>query len=181
MLHNTHCQEITIRSCTGWGCSGLEVFLPLSPEVCLYAYDSAVYKVKGRLRRVTRVSPRDVLQLNRLQWINALENVYHASNKYSRCIARESVWAKPRRTTEYIRIKEAVAEDDENDLLIHAYTPGSSMRLALSYSSVRRRQRKVPQDLRGTIRLAAQEYLGWNAQPIQPTIGEQRRRFRVIN
>ena len=181
VLHNTHCQEITIRSCTGWGCAGLEVFLPLSPEVCLYAYDAAVYKVASRRSTVTLVSPRDVLQLNRLQWINALENVYYASNECSGIMARESAWAKPRRATEYIRIKEATAEDDENDRLIHAYTPGLNMRVGLSCSSVRRRQRNVPEDRRGKPRPAVQEYIERNAPPIPPGIGERRRTFRVIN
>ena len=181
VLYNTHCEKITIGSHTGWGCSGLEVFLPLSPEICLYAFDDAVYKVANRLRRVTRVLPRDVLQINRLQWVNALENVYYASNKCSSIIAKESSWAKPRRTTEYVRIKEAVAEDDENHRLVHAYTPTMNMTLGLSCSTVRRRQRNVPEDFRGVLRPVAQQYIVQHAppQPLDPR--ERERIFRVIN
>ena len=181
VLHNTHCQKITIRSCAGWGCSGLEVFLPLSPAVCLYAYDATVYKVASQYRQVTRVLPLDVFMLNRLQWLNALENVYYAANEGSGGMASESAWALPRRPTKHIVIKEAVAEDDENDHLIHAYTPGLNIKLRLSCSRVRRRQRKVPEDRRGKPRLAVQEYIERNAPLIPPVIGARRRTFRGIN
>ena len=181
VLHNTHCREIRNRSCTGWGSSGLEVFLPLSPEICLYAYDTAVYKVVSRFRRVTRVSPRDVRQLNRLQLIHALANVYYTSDKYSRIIARESAWAQPRRVTEYIRIKEAVAEDDENDLLIHAYTPGTNMSLDLSWCKVKRKKTKCARRFRGMPRPAVLKYTHRNASPVAFDVGERTRTFRVIN
>ena len=181
VLHNTHCQQIRIRSCTGWGCAGLEVFLPLSPEVSLYAYDATVYKVATRWSQVTRVSPRDVLKLNRLQWLNALENVYYAGDECSSVMESESAWAKPRRPTEYIAIKKAAAEDDESDRLIHAYTPGLNMKLGLSCSKVKRRQRNVPEDRRGTPRPAIQNYMERHAPPIPPGIAARRRTFRVIN
>ena len=53
VLHNTHCQNITIRGCIGWGCAGLEVFLPLSPGICLYAYDATVYRIASQYSQVT--------------------------------------------------------------------------------------------------------------------------------
>ena len=181
VLYNTHCQEITIRSCTGWGCSGLEVFLPLSPEICLYAFDNAVYKVASRRRQVTRVALRDVLQLNRLQWLNAQNNVYYAGNDCSGIFERESAWAKPRRATKYIQVKEAVAEDDGNDRLIHAYSPGLNMTLRLNCSTVRRRQRNMPEDRRGAPRPTAEEHIVRNAPPSPPNIRARSRTFRVVN
>ena len=90
--------------------------------------------------------------LNRLQWLNALENVYYAANERSVAIVRESTWAKHRRPTEYIVVKEAVTEDDENDRLIHAYKPGLNIKLGLSFSSVRKKQRNVSEDRRGKVR-----------------------------
>ncbi len=181
VLYNTHCQEITIRSCTGWGCSGLEVFLPLAPEVCLYAHDAAIYKVGRWLSRVTRVSPRDVLHLNRLQWLNALENVYYATNEASGDMAGENAWAESRRPTKHIIVKEAVAEDDENHRLIHAYSPSLNLKLELSCSSVRRRQRKVPEDCRGMPRASAQGYMEQNTPRTSPGIGVRSRTFRSID
>ena len=181
VLYNTHCQKITIRSCTGWGCAGLEVFLPLSPEVCLYAYDVTVYRIANRCRRVTRVSPRDVLMLNRLQWLNAMGNVYYSANERSLAMARECAWAKPRRPTEYIVVTEALAEDNENDRLIHAYTPGLNIKLGLSFSKVRRRQRNIPEDRRGQARSADQEYIERNTPPMPSRSGARRRTFRTAN
>ena len=181
VLHNTHCQKITIRSCTGWGCAGLKVFLPLSPEVCLYAYDATVYKIANRYRQVTRVPPRDVLMINRLQWLSAMGNVYYSANERALAIARECAWAKPRRPTEYIAVKEAFAEDDENDQLIHAHTPGLDIKLGLSFSKVRTRQRNIPEDRRSQVRPAAQEYIERNAPPMPSRSGARRRTFQTAN
>lgn len=179
VLYNTHCKEITIRGCTGWGCSGLEVFLPLSPEICLYAYDKVVYKVSNRLRRVTSVSSRDVLQLNRLQWMNALENVYYASNECSSIMEKECAWANPKRAKEYVQIREEVAEDNERDSLIHTYAPGLNMTLELSCSTVRRRHRNMPEHLRGMPRRAVQQYLRQSSPMMPRDLGGRRRTFRV--
>ena len=181
VLHNTHCQDIAFRGCTGWGCAGLEMFLPISPAVCLYAYDAAVYRIARRYSQSVRVSPKDVLMLNRLQWLNALENVYYAADERSGVMEIESAWAKPRRPTEHIVVKEAVAEDDENERLIHAYTPGLKINLRLSYSSVRRRQRTMHESHRGRPRPAAHEYMERNAPPIPPGISTRRRTFRSTN
>ena len=181
VLHNTHCQEITTRGCTGWGCAGLEVFLPLSPEVSLYAFDATIYKVANRGSQVFRVKPQDARKLNRLQWLNAQQNVLYAGDEYSSVLESENAWAKPRRRTADIGIKKAVAEDDENVGLIHAFRPGLNVKLALSFSKVRIHQRNVPEDRRGTPRQAAQNYMERDGPPIPSGIGTRGRTFRVIN
>ena len=76
--------------------------------------------------------------------------------------APRTMWSGPEESygrAEYIAIKEAVAEDDENDRLVHAFTPGLNVKLALSCSTVRRSQRNVPEDRRGTPRPAIQNYM----------------------
>lgn len=181
VLYNTHCQEITIRGCTGWACSGLEVFFPLAPEACLYAHDAEIYKVGRRFGRVTRVSPLDVLQLNRLQWLNAQQNVYYGANEASGDMAVENAWAESRRPTKHILVKEAVAEDDENDRLIHTYSPSLKLKFGLSCSSVRKRQRNVPEDCRGMPRPGVEEHMERNTPRTSPDIEVRSRTFRGIN
>lgn len=181
VLHNIHCQMITIRSCTGWACAGLQVFLPLSPRVCLHAYDDTVYKVMNRSRQVTCVSLWDVRMLNRLQWLNALENVYYADNELADVMEKENDWALSRRPTEHIVVKEAVAVDDDNDRLIHSYTPCLNIKLGLRCSTVRRRYRNVPENRRGKARPTTHEYIERNAPPVPSDIEARRRTFRAIN
>ena len=181
VLHNTHCQEIRTRGCIGWGCAGLEVFFPLSPEVSLYAFDAAIYKVANRRSRVYRVTPRDTRKLNRLQWLNALQNVFYAGDEYSSVLESENAWAKPRRRTAYIGINEAVAEDDETVGLIHAFKPGLKVKLALSCSKVRSDQRQMPEDRRGTPRQATQNYTERHGPPIPSGIETRGQTFRTID
>ena len=181
VLHNTHCQDVRTRGCIGWGCAGLEVFLPLSPEVSLYAYDAAVYKVANRWSQVCRVTPRDTRDLNRLQWLNALQNVFYAADEYSTLTESENGWAKTRRPTAYTGINEAVAEDDENVRLIHTFKPGLNVKLAWSFSIIRRHQRNVPEDRRGAPRQATQNDMDRHGPTIPSGIGTRVRTFRTID
>lgn len=61
-------------SLTGWASTGLQCFLPISPNYTLLLFDSSIYRVKpGELRQASR---QDVDTLNLLQCANAYENVY---------------------------------------------------------------------------------------------------------
>ena len=62
---------------TGLAAKGLQVFLPLSPKIALMLYDRNVYGVSSRNSQVVEVNAiGDVEQVNRLQFIAALESVY---------------------------------------------------------------------------------------------------------
>jgi hypothetical protein len=56
-----------IRSFVGFGQSGFQLLLPVSPGLCLFFYDPKVYKVGSRGKRLLDVSVSDVEIINALQ------------------------------------------------------------------------------------------------------------------
>lgn len=56
-----------IRSFVGFGQSGFQLLLPVSPGLCLFFYDPKVYKVGKRGKRLLDVSVSDVEIINALQ------------------------------------------------------------------------------------------------------------------
>lgn len=81
IVHNQYCEGLKYRGVLGWACTGLQVFLPLSPSEMLLLFDRGVYRV-GRSHHgesttiITDAS--DVQVLNALQIHNADANVYFA-------------------------------------------------------------------------------------------------------
>lgn len=66
-----------LGSNTGLASRGLQIFFPVSPKHLVVLYDDKVYGVGSRRSEVVDVSDaRDVEQLNRLQFVSALENIY---------------------------------------------------------------------------------------------------------
>lgn len=61
----------------GWATTGLQVFIPISPELTVMFYDGSIYKVGPRRSDVLSISARsDVEALNMLQLLNAHQNAY---------------------------------------------------------------------------------------------------------
>ena len=66
-----------LGSNTGLASKGLQVFFPVNPKHLVVLYDSKVYGVGSKKCDVVDVSSvSDMEQLNRLQFVSALENVY---------------------------------------------------------------------------------------------------------
>ncbi len=62
---------------TGYGNTGLQMFVPLSPSVIIVFYDSMIYKVGFKKRAVCDITrPKDVEQLNMLQVLNCYNTVF---------------------------------------------------------------------------------------------------------
>jgi len=55
---------------TGLAAKGLQLLMPLSPTVCVMAFDSCTYRFDST-RRVCNIGPRDVTAINRMQVVNA--------------------------------------------------------------------------------------------------------------
>jgi hypothetical protein len=69
---------------TGIASKGLQIFFPVSPKHLLVLYDGKVYGIGSRKCEVVDITDaRDVEQLNRLQIVSALENVYFHNAAYS--------------------------------------------------------------------------------------------------
>ncbi len=80
VLYNQLLEFERMGSNTGLACKGLQIFFPLSPKVLLAFYDRSVYAFSPRNTIVAQVPNReDMNQLNALQVVAALENVYFTS------------------------------------------------------------------------------------------------------
>jgi hypothetical protein len=56
---------------------GLQILLPIGPNLMVAFYDEAAYALGDKTSNVVRVvAAKDVRALNEMQWANALENVY---------------------------------------------------------------------------------------------------------
>ena len=103
ILYNQLLEFEPLGSKTGLACKGLQIFLPLSPKVLLAFFDRGVYAYSPRQSIITRVpTHEDMNQLNALQAVSALENVYFstpAADIY-RVVAR----AKPLRRSRKARV-----------------------------------------------------------------------------
>jgi hypothetical protein len=75
----------------GYASRGLQIWLPVCPQVGLFWYDHDVYRVGPIGRSVIDIAKEDVDHLNALQFLNAHENVYFTHEEqaeYVRQIAR---------------------------------------------------------------------------------------------
>lgn len=61
---------------TGFGCLGLQLFLPISSKYAIMFYDDWIYKVGNRRDEFVSVDEKDVRQLNLLQGIYCTQNVF---------------------------------------------------------------------------------------------------------
>ena len=74
--HNQLYQGVPV-SLIGLANVGLQILLPIGPELMVAFYDEAAYALGDKTSNVVRVvSAKDARALNEMQWANALENVY---------------------------------------------------------------------------------------------------------
>ena len=78
VLYNSMRAEVWWEGVTGLDCEGLQIFLPLSRDRCLYLFDRAAYSnATNSIGR--RASVEDVLKINALTVLNSHKNVYGAT------------------------------------------------------------------------------------------------------
>lgn len=62
---------------TGYGNMGLQIFIPLSPELTIMFYDSKTYKVGEKRHKTLELNnKKDIDKLNQLQYLNSLETLF---------------------------------------------------------------------------------------------------------
>jgi hypothetical protein len=65
------------QSKTGYGLTGLQIFIPLNSEIAILFFDSDIYKVGDKKNKTySIVKESDVESLNILQFINCFETIY---------------------------------------------------------------------------------------------------------
>ena len=70
-------QKTTLDCITGYGIKGIQIFIPITPRYMLLLYDSQVYYVGRKKRKVVSIDKRhEIDQLNTLQIVNNIQMVY---------------------------------------------------------------------------------------------------------
>jgi hypothetical protein len=89
---------------TGLASKGLEIFFPISPRHLILLYDDNVYKVGARKVNVINIdNSSDMAQINRLQYVSALENIYFSNQKHPALLELEKSNKYLRRQKTYTR------------------------------------------------------------------------------
>lgn len=150
VMHNQYCEGITFRGVTGWACTGLQLFWPISPRELIVLYDHETYKI-GRSHRGSTVSEiseeNDVAQLNTLQILNAHHNVYFAgfngaSKAEGEC--KRLSHKRPRTRTTFVETEAKQTGSRESIAFVLSYEPLLPVKLGVSKINVRRDRRRVP-------------------------------------
>lgn len=77
VLYNQLLEERRYTSNTGLQSQGLQIFLPLSAGYCLFVFDPKVYGFgKRKVSTVNLQEETDIKQINSLQLVSAMNNVY---------------------------------------------------------------------------------------------------------
>ncbi len=131
---------------TGLACKGLQVFFPVSPEICLLFYDADVYKLRYSKGRPLEVSePGDILALNRLQYLNSRESVYFGNGvgeAYIRGIDRADRQRRREAKTHVTEYPGRTDPDGTTHSLVVSGTHDVRCELRLSFASVRLRAQR---------------------------------------
>lgn len=143
--YNQYCESIRGVGVLGGVCRGLQVFLPLSPELCVLLYDSVVYKTGRRgTAPSSRATMEDVRILNLMQLVAADQNVYFSNWAERHAVESLALVAMRHRSQSGARLTEAVENGNERSVLLHQYEQMPDLNLALSFAKVRRNARRVP-------------------------------------
>ncbi|AUT04720.1 hypothetical protein CLI64_30250 (plasmid) [Nostoc sp. CENA543] len=129
----------TYGSNVGLASKGLEIFLPLSPQIILILYDKDVYKVGAKNQvSIQLTMDIDIKALNLIQYINANKNIYFNEN-----FSEKQVQDLLRTANRYRRQLKAnwdkypkKVENEKQKILLHLYGSDVKCSLKLSFISI---------------------------------------------
>ncbi len=143
--YNQYCEGSGGQGVTGVACRGLQVFLPVSPQVTVLLFDAGVYKVGKRGTAPSSVATAtDVDAINLLQFITAENNVYFTRCDHEVELQNLAKKALKGRAAGGPRVQKAHEVGNEQSVLLHQYELMPDLDLRLSFVSVRRDARRIP-------------------------------------
>jgi len=130
----------------GWGTTGLQVFIPLCPDICLILYDKEIYEIGSKNRNTLSIwSINDVKEINKLQFINADENIYFNDEVQSSYIKQIYQMKKEFRRKQKIIVDEfrqAKSETSNEALILHSYDADIKINLYLTFIKERKHAKR---------------------------------------
>lgn len=113
-----------IKGSRGYLLKGLQIFLPVSPKVCIALFDPQVYSYGNPGQPIRKISKRDVATLNLLQASHADKCLYRSStgpNQIELCrLADKRSLLAPSKMTHVVRTKEKTEPNRKKSHLIIA-------------------------------------------------------------
>lgn len=143
-LYNQFCEGVHGTGVLGIAQRGLQVFLPVSPDVTVMLFDPAVYKFTS-VGDVVAVTARDVDALNGLQILSAEESILFSDQSDVAGIRRLVDRYAPLRASKAMHVEVFERVDDPREGLAHSFQIMPQVHLNLSVCELRRRAKKVPQ------------------------------------
>lgn len=143
VLLNPWCRGWNATGVLGLMCAGLQIFMPLSPEVVLLLYDEDVYDVDRQEHSSVLVrQPKEVTGINGLQLCSAEHNLYYR-NDHTLAANIEGLpwrWRDQRVGKTHVGIYES--PDDGSTLVAH-HVLQPNVRLDLGFVRVRKAIRHI--------------------------------------
>lgn len=148
VLYNQYLEERDYAGNTGLQSVGLQIYFPLSPKFLLLCYDGSVYSIHPRL------SDSDIENINGLQFLNAVENVYYHSEMtdlQSVSDAFKKIHGKRRlrKTNIYPQIKQQPNNPERE--LFGIYSDDIKADLQLSFITIRQSAMRIKADVMSRI------------------------------
>ena len=143
--YNQYCEDIDYRGTTGPLCRGFQIFLPLTPKLCLVLYDGKVYGVPGKERRSRRSAarPSDVDFVNSMQLVSADQNVYFSDWQRIQELRLLLARIRQHRDVDRTVVQEYGHDTDPSRSLLHTFERTPCLKLRLSFLDLRWRARCV--------------------------------------
>lgn len=123
---------------TGLACKGLQIVFPISPSQVLVLYDPAVYQIGPSSKSTINISDRsDVFALNRLQVLNALQNLYFnhdiSEEQIRKLVTTSHRFKRPSMATvnEY-PLSSSSGDDERTRSLLHVHRTDVKCKLKLT-------------------------------------------------
>lgn len=141
-----HNEWVPGRDGIGIGVHGVQLFIPLSPDMLLMLYDKPVYKMKGDRRGgPLTIGTDDLESLNYAQAINADQNLYFSEWDAADGIRQAATRAASLRNRETTFVDEfpEVGNEERSSLLVSTLL-GQISTLGLSFVGIKRRMRRIP-------------------------------------
>lgn len=145
VTYNLYCEGYRHSGTTGAAQVGLLVYVPLSPRRACLLYDGKIYKV-GRpgSPKPIHCQTHDVFQINGLEFLDAHTNLYFQGDQpeaYFSDLAGRYGRARMQVAT---KTEGFVSVTNANRSMYHQYRYVPSLKLNLSFLTIRRNARRVP-------------------------------------
>ena len=141
LKYNQYCQGFTESGITGAWMKGLQLFVPISPQLYLIFYDGSTYKIpsKDSAVRATKARRSDIDNLNVTQIVAAQNNLYFPD--WSKRFYIQQLLSRygRLRISDPQVVREFVSEEAEHESVFQTYERTPNLSLDLSFMRIRKR------------------------------------------